>query len=317
MIAAVLTKPKTIQLQRAQLPIIKPDEVKITVQGCGICASSIPLWEGREWFTYPVEPGSPGHEGWGIVENVGEQITDIKAGDRVAFLSYHAYAEYDTAGRNSIVKLPPGLYDKPFPGEPLGCAMNIFERSNISQGDTVAIIGTGFLGALLCQLVKHAGAKVIAISKRKFSLDIATQFGADETIALTSTWEVSNTVGEITGNAYCNRVIEATGKQEALDVATEIVAEGGKIIIAGYHQDGLRQVNFQKWNWKGIDVINAHERDPKKYLAGMEKAVEAVSTGVITPESLYTDVLTLDGLNKGFELTATRPDGFMKAIIQL
>jgi threonine dehydrogenase-like Zn-dependent dehydrogenase len=317
MIAAVLTKPKTIQLQRAQLPIIKPDEVKITVQGCGICASSIPLWEGREWFTYPVEPGSPGHEGWGIVENVGEQITDIKAGDRVAFLSYHAYAEYDTAGRNSIVKLPPGLYDKPFPGEPLGCAMNVFERSNISQGDTVAIIGTGFLGALLCQLVKHAGAKVIAISKRKFSLDIATQFGADETIALTSTWEVSNTVGEITGNAYCNRVIEATGKQEALDVATEIVAEGGKIIIAGYHQDGLRQVNFQKWNWKGIDVINAHERDPKKYLAGMEKAVEAVSTGVITPESLYTDVLTLDGLNKGFELTATRPDGFMKAIIQL
>jgi threonine dehydrogenase-like Zn-dependent dehydrogenase len=317
MIAAVLIKPKTIQLQRAQLPIIKRDEVKITVQGCGICASSIPLWEGREWFTYPVEPGSPGHEGWGIVENVGEQITDIKAGDRVAFLSYHAYAEYDTAGRNSIVKLPPGLYDKPFPGEPLGCAMNIFERSNISQGDTVAIIGTGFLGALLCQLVKHAGAKVIAISKRKFSLDIATQFGADETIALTSTWEVSNTVGEITGNAYCNRVIEATGKQEALDVATEIVAEGGKIIIAGYHQDGLRQVNFQKWNWKGIDVINAHERDPKKYLAGMEKAVEAVSTGVITPESLYTDVLTLDGLNKGFELTATRPDGFMKAIIQL
>lgn len=317
MIAAVLTKPKTIEVQHVQFPQIKDDEVKIKVQGCGICASSIPLWEGREWFSYPTEPGSPGHEGWGIVEKAGDQITDLNAGDRVAFLSYHAYAEYDSANRNSLVKLPPGLHDKPFPGEPLGCAMNIFERSDISRGDTVAIIGTGFLGTLLCQLVKHKGAKVIAISRRQYSLDFAKQFGADETVPLTATWEVSNKVAEITHNAFCNRVIEATGKQEAIDIATEIVSEGGKIIIAGYHQDGLRQVNFQKWNWKGIDVINAHERDPKKYLTGMQKAVEAVSAGIITPDSLYTDVLSLNELNKGFEMTATRPDGFMKAIIQL
>lgn len=317
MIAAVLTKPKTIEVQHVQFPQIKDDEVKIKVQGCGICASSIPLWEGREWFSYPTEPGSPGHEGWGIVEKAGDQITDLNAGDRVAFLSYHAYAEYDSANRNSLVKLPAALHDKPFPGEPLGCAMNIFERSDISRGDTVAIIGSGFLGTLLCQLVKHKGAKVIAISRRQYSLDFAKQFGADETVPLTATWEVSNKVAEITHNAFCNRVIEATGKQEAIDIATEIVSEGGKIIIAGYHQDGLRQVNFQKWNWKGIDVINAHERDPKKYLTGMQKAVEAVSAGIITPDSLYTDVLSLNELNKGFEMTATRPDGFMKAIIQL
>jgi threonine dehydrogenase-like Zn-dependent dehydrogenase len=317
MIAAVLTKPQTIELQNVQLPQFKDDEVKIKVQGCGICASSLPLWEGREWFSYPSEPGSPGHEGWGIVEDVGNKISDIKVGDRVAFLSFHAYAEYDTANINSIVKLPQSLKEQPFPGEPLGCAMNIFERSDISEGDTVAIIGAGFLGALLCQLAKYKGAKVIAISRRAYSLDYAKKFGADEVITLTSTWEVSNKIAEITGNEFCNRVIEATGKQEAIDIATEIVAEGGRIIIAGYHQDGLRQVNFQKWNWKGIDVINAHERDPMKYLTGMQKAIDAVTNGIITPGSLYTDVLPLSQLNKGFELTAARPDGFMKAIIQL
>jgi len=53
MIAATITKPKTVELQTVQLPQIKEDEVKIKVQGCGICASSIPLWEGREWFSYP------------------------------------------------------------------------------------------------------------------------------------------------------------------------------------------------------------------------------------------------------------------------
>lgn len=317
MIAATLTKPRTIELQNVQPPQIKEDEVKIKVQGCGICASSLPLWEGREWFSYPSEPGSPGHEGWGIVEAVGDKVAEVKTGDRVAFLSFHAYAEYDTANENSLVKLPQNLDNKPFPGEPLGCAMNIFERSDITEGDTVAIIGTGFLGALLCQLAKHKGARVIAISRRAYSLDFAKKFGADELIPLTNPWEVSNKIGELTNNAFCNRVIEATGKQEAIDIATEIVAEGGKIIIAGYHQDGLRQVNFQKWNWKGIDVINAHERDSRKYLTGMQKAIDAVTKGMITPELLYTNVLPLSELNKGFELTASRPDGFMKAIIQL
>lgn len=315
--AAVLTNPKSIEIKSVDQPQVKTDEVKIKVQGCGICSSSLPLWEGREWFSYPSEPGSPGHEGWGIVEALGDRVTGVKVGDRVAFLSFHAYAEYDTASTGSLVVLPEALYDKPFPGEPLGCAMNIFERSDIKAGDTVAIIGTGFLGALLCQLARSKGARVIAISRRAFSLDYAQKFGADEVIPLTSTWEVANKVAEITGNAFCSRVIEATGKQEALDVATEIVSVGGRIIIAGYHQDGLRQVNLQKWNWKGIDVINAHERDPRKYLTGMQKAMDAVVAGIITPETLYTDILPLEELNKGFELTASRPDGFMKALIQL
>jgi threonine dehydrogenase-like Zn-dependent dehydrogenase len=317
MTAAVLTQPQTFVLQHTALPHIKEDEIKIQVEGCGICASSIPVWEGRDWFQYPLEPGSPGHEGWGVVEEVGEEIKNVQKGDRVAFLSYHAYAEYDVAKEGSFVTLPHSLHNLPFPGEPLGCAINILERSDISENDTVAIIGIGFLGALLCQLAKKRGAKVIAISRREYSLAFAKKYGADEIIPLTSTWEVSKAVAEITGNAFCTRVIEATGKQEAIDIATEIIGEYGKLIIAGYHQDGLRQVNLQKWNWKGIDVINAHERDASRYVTGMQKAVDAVAQGIMDPTFLYTHVLPLDELAKGFELTKNRPDGFMKALVQL
>ena len=317
MTAAILTMPKNFVIKQAANPQIKEDEIKIRVEGCGICASSIPVWEGREWFKYPMEPGSPGHEGWGVVEETGEKISDVQQGDRVAFLSYHAYAEYDIASKGTFVKLPQQLHNKPFPGEPLGCAMNILNRSDISKNDTVAIIGIGFLGALLCQLVKHKGAKVIAISRRQSSLEIAQKFGADETVPLTSTWEVSKKIAEITGNNFCNRVIEATGKQEAIDIATEIVSEGGKMIIAGFHQDGLRQVNMQTWNWKGIDVINAHERDPAKYLSGMQSAVDAVTSGTIDPGILYTDILPLTEIGKGFERTSSRPDGFMKVLLKI
>ena len=317
MLAAVLTEPKTFAIQKAAIPSIKTNEIKIKLEGCGICASSLPLWEGREWFKYPMEPGSPGHEGWGIVQEVGEDIRTISPGERVAFLSYHAYSEYDVASEGSFVKLPRELNNKPFPGEPLGCAMNILSRSDISAGDTVAIIGIGFLGALLCQLVKSKGARVIAISRRPYSLNIAKKYGADEIIPLTSTWEISNKVAEITGKDFCTRVIEATGKQEAIDIATEIVGEAGKIIIAGFHQDGLRQVNMQKWNWKGIDVINAHERDPAKYISGMQQAIDAVKGGILDPDDLYTDVLGLDDIGKGFEITGSRPDGFMKVLVEL
>jgi threonine dehydrogenase-like Zn-dependent dehydrogenase len=317
MIAAILKQPKKFELHSAKAPGTKDDEVKVRLQGCGICASSIPVWEGREWFQYPQDPGTPGHEGWGIVESVGPGITKVKPGDRVAFLSGRSYAEFDISNEGSVVKLPSLLDNKPFPGEPLGCAMNIFERSDISAGDTVAIIGIGFLGAILCQLAKARGAKVIAISRRNYSLQFGKKYGADEVVPLQSTWETSNVVAEVTGGAMCTRVIEATGKQEAIDLATEIVAEGGKLIIAGYHQDGLRQVNMQIWNWKGIDVINAHERKAGRYLSGMQKAVHAVSEGIINPDLLYTDVLPLEQLNKGFELTSSRPDGFMKALIEI
>ena len=72
-----------------------------------------------------------------------------------------------------MVPLPAALDGVPFPGEPLGCAINIFRRSDIEAGQTVAIVGIGFLGALLTQLAAHAGARVIAISRRPFALDVA------------------------------------------------------------------------------------------------------------------------------------------------
>src|SRR4051812_37240268 len=124
MIAAVLTRPGFFEIQNVSIPDVKENEVRIKVEGCGICASSLPLWSGREWFNYPVDAGSPGHEGWGIVDVVGDKVQKVKSGDRVAFLSGKAYAEYDIASEGALVKLPDSLDNIYFPGEPLGCAMN-------------------------------------------------------------------------------------------------------------------------------------------------------------------------------------------------
>src|SRR5690606_40589238 len=127
--AARLEQPQTITVTEQQIPQPGPGEVRVRLEGCGVCASSLPLWEGRPWFHYPIEPGTPGHEGWGYVDAVGAEVRDLPVGQRVAVLSQHAFAQYDIAPAQSVIPLPAELDHQPFPGEAIGCAMNIFRRS--------------------------------------------------------------------------------------------------------------------------------------------------------------------------------------------
>jgi NADPH2:quinone reductase len=317
MAAATITAPGKLELADVALPSPRSKEVRIKLEGCGVCASNIPPWEGREWFKYPMAPGALGHEGWGIVDAIGRDVTSIKEGDRVAMLSDHAYAEYDIAAEDKIVAIPPQLADQAFPGEPLGCAMNIFRRSGIAPGMGVAIVGIGFLGALLTRLASLAEANVIAISRRPFSLDVAKTMGANYLIPMDDHWKVIERVKQLTNESLCDVVIEAVGKQWPLDLAGELCKERGRLIVAGYHQDGPRQINMQLWNWRGLDVINAHERDPKIYINGIHDALAAIANGDIDPAPLYTHQFPLSNLADALDRTRDRPDGFVKALVRM
>jgi threonine dehydrogenase-like Zn-dependent dehydrogenase len=313
--AAVLAGPGQVRTEQVALPEPGPGQVRIRLEGCGVCASNLTPWAGPEWMRFPTEPGELGHEGWGVVDAVGEAVEGLAVGDRVAALSYRSYAEYDLADAAAVVPLPESLARSPFPGEPLGCAMNIFRRSAIEAGQTIAILGIGFLGAILTRLATDAGARVIAVSRRRFSLDMARAMGAAETIPMEDHQAIIGQVKELTGGSFCDRVIEAVGKQWPLDLAGELTRERGRLVVAGYHQDGPRQVNMWLWNWRGLDVINAHERDPKIYIQGIRAAVEAVASGRLDPAPLYTHRFPLDRLGEALDATRDRPDGFLKALV--
>lgn len=314
--AAVITEPNRVVIEDVPIPEPAPNEVRVQLEGCGVCSSNLPPWEGRPWFNYPMEPGALGHEGWGLVDAVGADVNNIAIGDRVAFISSNAYAQYDVAPACNLIRLPHSLGRDAFPGEPLGCAMNIFRRSEIQSGQTIAIIGIGFLGALLTRLASLAGAHVIAISRRAFSLEVARSMGADEIIEMNDHWQIIEHVSNITSGKFCDCTVEATGKQWPLDLAGEITKERGRMVVAGYHQDGMRQVNMQLWNWRGIDVINAHERDMSVYVEGMRLAVDAVSGGLFNPSDLLTNTYPLEKLGEALDATRDRPDGFMKAVVR-
>jgi threonine dehydrogenase-like Zn-dependent dehydrogenase len=313
--AVVVTGPGTLRIERVPRPRPGPGQIRVRLEGCGVCASNLTPWEGPGWMRFPTEAGGLGHEGWGIVDAVGEGVADLTAGDRVATLFQHGNAEFDVGDASGAIRLPPALAGMPFPGEPLGCAMNILARSSISAGQTVAIIGIGFLGALLTRLATDAGAQVIAISRRSFSLEVARRMGAAELVPMDDHWRIIDRLRALTDGRFCERVIEATGKQWPLDLAGELAAERGRLVIAGYHQDGPRQVNMQLWNWRGLDVVNAHERDPATYMKGMRAAVEAVASGRLDPSPLYTHRFPLERLDAALDATRDRPDGFLKALV--
>lgn len=313
--AARIEGPGRVAWMEIPIPEPGPGEVRVRVEGSGVCASNLGPWGGLPWLTYPMGPGEGGHEGWGIVDAVGPGVDELSPGQRVCFLSNRAWAEWDVARAEHVVPLPDELADQPFPGEAFGCALNVFRRSRIREGDTVAVVGVGFIGAIVTRLAADAGATVIGISRRPCSRDLAARMGAAHTLPLDDHQRILREVTRLTGGQLCDTVIEAVGQQWPLDLAAEITAERGRLVVAGYHQDGPRRVNMQLWNWRGLDVINAHERDPAVYRSGIEAAIEKVVRGRLVVRDLVTHVWPLAELGEALDATAAKPAGLVKAVV--
>jgi threonine dehydrogenase-like Zn-dependent dehydrogenase len=280
--AAVVAAPGRVEISRTELPELGPGEALVRIEGCGVCASSLPLWEGRHWFAYPLPAGAPGHEPWGTVEAGPDELV----GRRVAFLSERGFAERAIVAAEHVVPLPPELDGLPFPGEALACAGLVLRRAAVRPGQAVAVLGLGFLGSAIASLL---GADVTRV-RRDTPLD-----GLEERF---------------------DCVIECAGTQAALDAASRLVATRGRLVIAGYHQDGPRTVDLRSWNWRGLEVVNAHERDAAAYVGAMREAAELAATGALDLEALVTHRFPLERLGEAFEAARTRPAGFVKAWVE-
>jgi NADPH2:quinone reductase len=305
MITATLVEPRRFDVGSQEPPSPGTGEVLLQIRGCGVCGSDLGPWRGLSGLFYPLPPGKPGPEVFGTVAALGPAVTA---------LSYRGYSELDVARAEDVVPLPAGLAGRPVLGEPLACAVNVARRSGVAAGDVVVLVGTGFLGALLIPLLRRLRpARMVAVSRRRSGLDVAEELGADE--VLTYDDDVRGRIGALTGGRMADVVIEATGRQAPLDLASDLVRVRGRLIIAGYHQDGPRAVNMQSWNWRGIDVINAHERDPQVYRSGMEEGVRLLAAGALDLEPLLTHRFPLAEVGRAFTLAEARPEGFLKALI--
>jgi threonine dehydrogenase-like Zn-dependent dehydrogenase len=249
-----------------------------------------------------------------VVDLVGEQVQGLKPGDAIAALSARSHAEFDLAEAGAVLRLPAALSETPFPSQSLAGAFNVFERSRIEAGHVVGVVGAGFLGALLIRLAAEAGAQVVALSRRPFSLTVAREMGASSVIELEESSDVLRQVQAALGGRLCDIVLETAGQQATLDWASRLAAPRGRLVIAGRH-DRPRQVDLPLWNQHGLEVINAHDDDPPTMVTSMRDAAEALSSGRLSLATLVTHRYALGELETALEASASRPLGFVKAVI--
>jgi threonine dehydrogenase-like Zn-dependent dehydrogenase len=93
------------------------------------------------------------------------------------------------------------------------------------------------------------------------------------------------------------------------------VREHGVISILGFHQGGRRSVDLETWNWKSIDVVNAHVRRRDLLNEAIRRGLELARLGRIGPGRLVTHRFQLEELDRAFEALASKPKGFIKAIV--
>lgn len=307
--------PARMEAFRCEIPEPGEHEVLIRILVCGTCASEYLPWLNGERIGEVL-----GHEGVGVIEKIGDRVEGFSVGDRVTGMMHQCFAEFTIGKDTEITRVPEELSDEEAIGEPLAMLMSGAGRTPVELGQTVAVIGTGYMGLGFLQLMRAKGAgKIIAIDSRRAGLDNAARFGADE--LLLSDQVPPEYIVDVWDDGIFERgipvVAEVTGNEQALQLAGAMTAVHGHLSIAGYHQGGFRSIDMALWNWKAISILMAHERRDWKCAGLIRDALEMVKRGALNTRDLVTNIYDFDEINKAFDQIRNKPEGYIKGALRI
>jgi 2-desacetyl-2-hydroxyethyl bacteriochlorophyllide A dehydrogenase len=311
---AVLHGPHDWRIEEVNSSDPGKNECLIKIKACGVCHSEIHQWDhkipGLEYPRYI------GHEVAGIILKVGENVKNFKSGDKIAaWAEGKGYSEEIVVKEDTLEKIADGISFELALSEPIACTTNAIMKSNIQLGDTVALVGMGFMGLILLQELKLVGAKeIIAIDIREEMLKLSEELGADVMLNPLKD-DVKTIIKEITGNKGVDVSFEVGGIESTLNLAADICRMEGKLIIFGYHPGPRKIEDLGYWNWMAFDIINAHFRDMKTILKGTHIGMELLNSGKIKMDKLITHRFRLDEIEDAFMAAKNKPKGFVKSVI--
>ncbi|WP_111671041.1 alcohol dehydrogenase catalytic domain-containing protein [Algoriphagus litoralis] len=297
--AAQLISPKKLQFVALKKPCVEKYQVLVRIQGSGLCVSDLPYWLGQDRVHYPLQPGRPGHEGWGEIVEIGSKVSYFKVGNQVTFVNDLTFAEYAVVEESQLLALPDELKNQPFPGQAFGSILNVFQRAEINQEDSVAIIGQDLIARGVLQLCLDEGTQVLVVSSSQAYIKEASEY-TPHCVFAEDLDGINQDSKLLNGTDFFTRVIECSGKQSTLNLATSLAAPYGKVILAGYHLGGIRQIDLQSCYNKSLDIINAHEVSEENIKKGMIMATAAILEGNLNPFKLLTKVYPFRALEEAF-----------------
>ena len=271
------------RLEERDIPQPGAGQVLVRLEACGLCHTDIHAMRG-DWPVKPGLPLVPGHEGVGIVEGIGEGVTNRTIGQRVAmpWLAYAcgecrycvdgrenlcekqynngyavdgAYSEYMLADARFAVPVPAGV--TALDAAPLTCAgvttYAAIKNAHVTPGETVVVFGIGGLGHLAVQYARLVGAKVIAVDVTDDKLELATDLGADHVVNAGST----DAVKAIRDLGGADVVIVLAVAPSVFGQAFESLNRGGRLVLVSLPADGQLTVPIFDTVLKGISIIGS------------------------------------------------------------
>lgn len=308
--------PKKTKLIDVDMPkITAPNRVIIKIKYCGVCMSEHYAWSTAK------EGQSFGHEGMGVVVEVGSGCKRVKVGDRVSG-PISGVAEYvDTVEENCSI-IPDNVSDEEAILEPLGCLFSAVSKVRIPViGDKVCVVGCGYMGCGAVSLLAKRGAHVVAVDIRKECLENAKKYGAkecytpDEVKAKYLSATTSAVAGVFNSQKGFPLVMEWGETNESLDLAINLTAQCGQLAIGAYHTGEKRLVDVQQLNVKAIDMLSTHPREWQLLLDGCNNALKLIAEDDWNFKSVPTKIYPITMFDKAQEELEIKYGKWMKALV--
>ncbi|MCC6065692.1 MAG: zinc-binding dehydrogenase [Thermofilum sp.] len=307
---AYLVERGRFELRDEEVRPLGEREILVRVGACGICTGDIYAFLGYPvWYRLPA---ALGHEPAGVVVDVGPRATRFKPGDRVAVLGGPGYADYVIVDESYAEPVPPGVPIEHALGEPLACAVNGVRLAEPKFGDTVAVVGTGFMGLLLVQALSRMGLdRLAAVDVKEERLELAAEFGADT--LLNPERESPEKLAAEVGGGF-DIVIEATGSPKGVEVATKLARRRGRLCIFSFHPLPV-PVDLAAWDSKGLEVIMTNPNRAEDMRPNLRLAMRMLGRGVFKMEKLVTHKWPLSEIQAAFEYASKKPRDYIKGVI--
>ena len=317
--AARLHGPRDLRVERSSIPTAAPHEVLVRVGVAGLCGTDHRIWTGDRPVAYPRVMG---HEFVGRVEAVGEGVTRVGVGDRVAVepnyscgtcplcregnrnlcLSRTAIG-IDVDGCLAELVRVPARCCWPAPAEvadedlmltePLAVVVRAVGRSGARAGETAAVVGGGTLGLLALQVLRARGARVLCIGRSGRRFELARQLGA-EAVHATSQGPLRPVAERFSGREGVDCVVETAGTSEAVNHALDLVRPGGRIVLTGLPHEAT-PVTFFSVVRREVTITGS-----MIYQDEFAEAMRLVAAGQVRTAPLITHRFPLDEIARAF-----------------
>ncbi|MFW9827372.1 MAG: zinc-binding dehydrogenase [Candidatus Thorarchaeota archaeon] len=289
-------------------PIPGPDEALVKVHYCGICGSDITNFKFK-MYNFPLIMG---HEITGVVEEIGENIKNVKVGDRVICVNVSldvsqgelkgmgmfqngGFAEYVLVPKISLFPIPENVSIKDaVMVETFALMMRAFKLSKIEKGENILIIGGGNVGltALKALLLEKAPNYVVIVEPNEFLQKKAKEMGATDAVG-TSRAKVKRVTKKLGAPSF---IFDCVGNEETISNAINFIKKGGTILLEGIHKGNITFPLFML-NSKEVTLKGCLGHDREDILA----AINLFARGEVDANELISEVINLKDIQKTFE----------------